>query len=139
MSKNNLTYVELNPNRCSDLLLKNCSDKTYQRIPAPFLLLEDSKLLAESFRALFASVDVGRKRGEWSHELTFLERGFVITPDWDFVVPTEFALSFFNTYKILSESTHNIYQDGREEGKSLLFGLNKGSLTMDDFNNNVQK
>ncbi len=139
MKKTNLTYIELNPKRCSDLLLKDCVLDTYSRIEAPYLLENDSRLLAESFRELFASVAVDRKRGEWTHEVTMMERGHRFEGDYDFVVPTEFALAFFNTYRILSESTKSVHKSGLETGKSLLISLNNGAITMNDFTENIQK
>ncbi len=139
MSKESLTYVQLNHKRCSDLLLKDCVADSYQRIPAPLLLEEGSRLLAESFRELFASVSIDRKRGIWTNELTMTERGNRIEGDYDFVVPTEFALSFFKTYKVLSEATRKLHENGTEIGKNLLFGLNNGTLTMNEFNDNIQK
>jgi NADPH:quinone reductase-like Zn-dependent oxidoreductase len=134
-----LTHVQLNPKRCSDLLLRDYSSNTYQRIPAPILLDEDSRLLAESFRELLASVAIERKRGDWAYELTMAERGSRFEGDYDFVVTNEFALSFFNSYKVLSVATGNIYRSGLDTGKSLLLSLNNGLITMNDFNENIQK
>ncbi len=139
MAKINLTYVELNPKCCSDLLLKDCASNTYQRIGAPLLLDKDSKLLAESFMELFAAVAITRIRGEWANELTMVERGYCFNTDYNFVVTNEFAISFFNTYKMLSSSTNNLYNQGLETGKSLLIGLNNGLITMNDFNENLKK
>lgn len=64
MKHNRLTYVELNPKYCSDLLLKDCAANTYRRIDAPLLSEMDSKNMAQSFIALFRSAAIDRKRGE---------------------------------------------------------------------------
>ncbi len=138
MAKIDLTYVELNPYRCSNLYLNNRADNTYQTSGAPILLEEDSRRLAESFRELFSAVSVDCKKG-WTHVLTMAERGTRMNDDWDFVVPTKFALSFLKMYQELSESTSNIHKDGLETGKSLLIGLNNGTITLNDFNNNLLK
>lgn len=133
-SKKGLSYFELNPNGATSLHLKHVSTRIYNNTKTPVLSDVDSKSLADTITALLKSVAVDRKRGEWDYEIGFGMRGSMTHRENNIVVPTEVALNFFSFYKAFSDATHNTYAAGLERGKNLLAGLNDGTYTLNDFN-----
>ena len=126
-----MTLIEMNRKGCTDLLLRNCELDTYSRIDAPKLTGEDSVAVAEALIQLVQKNAINRKRIKPTYVVTMMLRGHSM--DSDFIVSDEFALHFYNYYAMLSKVTHNIYNAGMEKGKSVLVGLNDGTISMSDF------
>lgn len=129
-----MTIIELNTKGCTEILLKNCATNTYDgggKYPAPALLDDDSKKLATCILELVKANAIDRKRIKPNYVLSMMLRGFASTDNY--IVSDEFALMFFKFYTSLAIATNNTYKHGIERGKSLLVGLNDGTLTLNDF------
>lgn len=142
MKNKSLSYVELSENGCSSIVLENLRmrEKVYGGARALTLGEADSKKLATTIIELFKTVAIKQKTLYRTHKeykkmdylMTMTYRG--AASQHNYIVPTDFVLSFVAMYDMMAAATKNIYGIGMDKGKNLLIGLNDGTYTIKDFN-----
>jgi hypothetical protein len=145
MKKTGLSYVELSERGCDSIILRNLQvrEDVYGGASAPFLSDKDSLALAKTIIKLFEAVAV-KKKTLYRHHKEYIEMDYEMTMSMrgsssqlNYIVPTAFVLAFVSMYGAMAMATKNTYKIGLNKGKDLLFGLNDGSLTIKDFNENI--